>query len=604
MHRPTTSLHRSLRRIAGFALIGAGLVASFGCETERSYAEKQAKEAAKPRPDPVFVVRHHVGGTHHRCLAVGDVWYATFANSLLVLGAQRGVVLASIELQPFGTTGGATELLPVEGSDRLYVLLEGGAVVELSTADPRAPKVVDARHRREIGFAPRAISYADGRVWISGDGGVVAWSEVPARPDSAAAPQRGSQVSAPPAARLAEIAAERGPVGPVVASAEGLVAPAGRRVYRIDDGAFVGAASRLDAIPAYDAARIGLPGGLVFSLQGTSGARVGLMGPDVREIDSKAIPGIARRVRIVGDHLVAINDAEFIAFPILRTSESPDGQPFLGDPEFIPIRGARDIAQIGENRFAVVGSFGRSLYRWRADESGPADTFFEARREPSGLLYAATDRRRILAGGPQGSWLYRIGDEVSLVNQPIPQEDGRKRTAAGGWGTATVAPDARSVAIRPRGALAPPAEKNAPPLPLEVTYRPAVDGLVHGVESLGGRLWIWHDNGVDVLRADQSGVTPAGFFAIEGPVRYLFPQRVGGSVAYVSEFGGFGVLDFVDRDVLATVTGRRLTDLDGDGLEDVVLTEAEQARGRNDDDGRIPVPVGFDRFGDAPTSAR
>lgn len=575
-----------------------------GCETEKSYADKKAKEAAIVRPDPVFVVRHHVGGTHHRSLAVGDVWYATYANSLLVLSASNGLVLSALELMPFGTSGGAVDVVATPSRlDRLFVLLDGTAVVEVSVADPRAPQVVSMRTRRDIGFAPRALGAADGEIFISGEAGVVAWSAVMPRPTAPpSGGRRGTPAEeAPPAASLAGLARERGGLGPVVPSAEGPVVVAGRRVHRLSDGAFVGAATSLAPLPDADAQRLGVPGALLFILQSNNGARVGIMGPDIREVDSAAVAGVARRVRVHGNHLFAMNDEEIAVFPILRAES--EGSLFLGEPEFIPVRGARDIAALDDNRFGVVGSFGRSLYRWRPDSSGPGDTFYEARREPSRLTFATTDRRRILAGGAEGSWLYRIGDEVNLVNQPVPQEDGRRRAATGGWGSATVDEGNRAVRIRPRGAMVPPAVQGAAPTPLEVVWRPQVEGIVYGVESFAGRIWIWHEHGIDVLAADATGVRALGHFAVEGPVRYLFPQRVGGAVAYVSEFGGFGVLDFVDREILPSVPGPRLVDHDGDGVADVTLSEAER-EGEAGLTGRIPVPVGSDRFGDGPGTGR
>ena len=53
-----------------------------------------------------------------------------------------------------------------------------------------------------------------------------------------------------PKAFLAEVARDRGAIGPVVGTTEGVVAISGRRVLKLDDGSFVGAATRLDALPS------------------------------------------------------------------------------------------------------------------------------------------------------------------------------------------------------------------------------------------------------------------------------------------------------------------------------------------------------------------
>ncbi len=599
---PVQHLSRRLRLVGGLLAASLVLALAHGCETESTYADKKAKEAAAVKPPPVLVIRHRVGGTHHRSLLLNGHWYATFANDLLVISPETGTVLGNVELLPFGTTGPITELLPTERGDRFYALLEGTAVVEVSLADPAAPKVTQIRRWNEIGFAPETLSIVGDQVWIGGDGGLVLWSEVspPASmltPEEAKARAKAeSKGPITPTPRLAAVAKARGVVGPVVQSTEGLVAPAGRRVYRVDDGSFVGAASWLAPIPETEAARIGLAGGgFLFILQGAEGAQVGLMGPDVREIDARAVRGIARRVRILGGHLFAVNDESVLVFPI-STSESG---PKLGEPIYVPVKGARDIDLVTDNHFAVVGSFGRALYRWRAEADQPGDTFYEARREPSCLTHATTDRRRILAGGVEGSWIYTIGDEVILVDEPVPDEDGRRPKAAGRWGSAAVSKDARSISVKPAGGVAvpagtKPAEPNPAPPP-EITWAPRLGGEIYGVESLDGHLWVWHDHGIDVFLVENGLLTPTGSVQIEGPVRYLFPQRVGGAAAYVSEFGGFGVLDFVDRDVLPGIAGDRVVDLDGDGDADVVLNESElRGASRDLESSRISVPTGTD----------
>src|SRR5262245_28234362 len=91
------------------------LVALPACETEYTYAQKQAADWAAPRPDPVLVVRHHVGGTHYRAVTVGSLAYVTFGESLIVIATDTGNALHSLELMPFGTSGAATELLAVDG---------------------------------------------------------------------------------------------------------------------------------------------------------------------------------------------------------------------------------------------------------------------------------------------------------------------------------------------------------------------------------------------------------------------------------------------------------------------------------------------------------
>lgn len=599
----------------GFAIVPTG------CETESSYAAEREKLRNAPKPPPVLVLKHHVGGTHHRVVVRGEYTYSTFANSLLTASTATSTVLNSLELLPFGTCGAAVELVEVPGADEFVAVLEGTAVMRISVADPSLPRVVATRRTREIGFAPRRASVADGEIWIAGDAGIVPWSMVAApftagSPAERSANEKAGASDATPTPLLAgplaearaglsatDVEAERGLVGTVVATDRGLVAPIGRRVYEIRTGGYVGAATRIEAVPEAEAARVGETALFTFQLavqagsDGPVGAQVGLMGRDVREIDASAVPGTVRRVKLARGVLFAVTDTDIVAFGVTR---GPEGLT-LGEPTFIPVRGARDIAAINENEFVVVGSFGRAYYRWRAGKGGEADTFYNTRREPSRLTHASTDRRRILAGGPEGSWLYTIGDDVAQVDQPVPMEPGTRDSVSGGWGKAVVAADRRSVTIT-GGSPVPAAgaqTSGAAPAGASWTWKPNTGGAVQGVESFDGKLWIWHDDGIDVLGAQGSAVgalQPMGAVRLEGSVKYLFPQRVGGAVAYVSEFGGFGLIDFIEREALPATGGERLVDLDADGDDDVQLTKAEAAGATSArEGGRINVPTGRDR---------
>lgn len=607
-------------RGAALAAVAAATCALAACDTEASFAKEREAKKNAPKPPPVLVLKHHVGGTHHRVIVRGDHAYLTYANSLLTASTQTTTVINSLQLLPFGTSGAAVDLVEVPGSPELVAVLDGTAVLRISIADPALPEVTATRRAQEIGFAPRAVSVAGGEIWISGDAGVVPWSKVAApfvwtTPEEAKEVAKARDAYVPPAPLLAQAIADaaapspRGLVGPVVETDIGLVAPVGRRVHDLQSGRFVGAASRIDPVPAEEATRVGASRLFTFILQSPQGAQVGLMGGDVREIDSKAVPGTVRRVKLLYGTLFAVTDKEMVAFSVTR---GPEGLA-LGEPSFIAVKGARDIAALTDNDYAVVGSFGRAMYRWRADGNGPADTFYKARREPSRLSFASTDRRRILAGGDEGSWLYTIGDDVALVNQPLPMEVGTRDSVSGGWGRATVSEDRRSVTIGPSGGPAgaasagaaappPPSSSSDPAAPGPATWRPNTGGTIQGVESFDGKLWIWHEDGIDILGPGGAGpgvvggLKPVGALRIEGPVKYLFPQRVGGSAAFVSEFGGFGVLDFIEREALVQTGGERLIDLDADGHDDVELTKAERdAASLGNETGRIHVPTGRDR---------
>jgi len=579
--------------------LAAGLLG--GCETEKSYAEKKQKEREKYalRDPAVLVVTHHVGGTHHRGFVVDGVWYAGFGPSVLAISTETGMVLGSLESGPFGTAGPVRDLVAVRGPEglRLVACLAPTHVVEIGVVDRINLSVLKRHRAAEIGFPPRALSVVDGEVWISGDRGAVRMADVPApvpRPAATVAEreaQRKVEPAIPPRPFLAAAIAERGAsgCGPVVPTAAGLAAPVGRRVVRLEDGSFLGAATWLGTIPPEEATRAGLPGDtLLFALQGERGATVGLMGPDVREIASGAVTGTVRSVRLLNGRVFALSDTEMLVFPIVRDAEGDVG---LEAPEHVRVRGARDIARIGPNLYAVCGVFGRSFFRLAADATGPADTFFRAEREPAGLLHATSDGRRVLAGGPEGSWLYTIGGEAALVNLPIPVDEARRDAVSLAWCDATVASDRRSVRLRPKG----PAVGAEGDAPVEITWSPRSGGTIVGVDAIDNRIWIRFDAGVQVFGLGRDGgILPDGAFHIDGPVRFLFPQRLGGAAVYVAEGGGFGVLDFIEREVLPDTPGARIVDLDGDGTEDLRLTDP-QAAGPSRGNDRILLPAEIER---------
>jgi hypothetical protein len=573
-------------------------LAAAGCETEYSYREKQQKEKDRYalRDPAVLVVTHQVGGAHHRGIVIDGVWYVSYGPSVLAVSADTGTVLGAVEARPRGSSGAVRELIAVrrDGSLRLFACLPPTDVVELEVVDRINLSVAGRTRAKEIGFVPRGVSLVGDEVWINGDRGAVRLDDVPlpiARPAVDDERTASSRIEPPlsPRPALREAIVERGAAGcgPVVATASGLASTVGRRVLAIDDGSFLGAATRLEPVDPVEAARAGVPDdSLLFILQGEGASSIGIMGPDVRELASGAISGTVRQVRLLNGRLFAINDTEMLAFPVLK---GEGGAISLGDPTFIRVRGARDIARIGDNLYAVCGSFGRAFYRLEADATGAADEFFRAEREPSGLIHAVTDRRRVLAGGPEGSWLYTIGGEVALVNQPVPIDDARSSSASTGWCDAKVSDDRSSVTLTRKGLAE--EEEAVPPL----AWTPPAGGPVHAIESIDNRIWALHDAGIQVFGLDRSGaIDPDGAFFTDGPVRFLFPQRLGGAATFVSEWGGFGVLDFVEREALPDVAGTRLLDLDGDGDDDdLTLTPAQLAGpevGKAAD--RISLPTG------------
>ena len=462
-------------------------------------------------------ITDHRGGTHHRTMVEGQIWYQTYGSELLVLDAHDGSELYRIEPIAFGESGALVDMAILD--KRMYVVSSGDAVIELDLEDQRRPAVRQIRPASDLGIRPRSVAVIDRDVWISGEGGVRRWN------------------TEGPVQEFGEGSVR---VGRVVPTEHGPAVPVGRRVHAVEDGAFLGAATMLEPLPP----AAGIPGGLLFVLQGDSGASVGVMGGDVRQYDDFAMRGQVHGVRFADGRIWAFTDVE-IATAELR----PTGK--LGPVEWISIKGARDLDGAGPNYYAVGGTFGRSLYRFRSDDAGEADSFFAVTREPGRLDAAIDNGRRVMTGSIEGTWVYTIGDSIELTNQTIARDVAPSDFAAANWG------DVRTV-------------KGGSALVLHLgsedfEWSPPNGALINTVVVMGRRVWVGHQEGLSLIRINgPEDATERDFFSLAPPppfevaanlrissgVTHVLPVRVGDQVVWVSPNGGIGVAK-VERQRLA-----------------------------------------------------
>jgi hypothetical protein len=458
-----------------------------------------------PMEDSASITDHY-GGTHHRTKVLGRLWYQTFGTELLVLDAQEGTLINRIEPLPMGGSGALVDFA-IDGQ-LMYVVADGDAVIELDLAEQRQPKVRQVRPAKDLGIRPRAVSALDGEIWISGDGGVVNWNtnEPPRLP--------GEQISEQ-----------------VVMTEVGPAVPVGRRVHAISDGAFLGAATMLEPLPA----SAGIDGGMLFALQGAEGASVGVMGSNVRQIDDFVMRGVVRSVRYANGHLWAISDQEIATAELDRNGR-------LGTVDWIKIKGARDLDGAGPNYLVVGGTFGRAIHRFKEDSTGDGDQFLGVVREPGSLMAAVDDGRRVLAGSPQGSWIYTIGDSIEIVDRSITMDTPPSDFAAGKWGDARIVDDKKSVIIHIDDD--------------DHEWRAPHDAAIRTLVIMGPRLWIGHDEGLSLVKINggrENGeyayfnlpppprVEFAEDIRITSGISHILPVRVGDEVVYISPNGGIGI---------------------------------------------------------------
>ncbi len=471
-------LHRGL---AVLALIAAG-----GCSGRVTTAVRSSG----------LLTTHCVGGVHHRMIVHDGVWFQTFGSSLLVIDPSTADVLDTVELieQPSpGPAGPAVEM--VLSGRRLLVVIEDTAVVELDTGDPRRPAFRARVDAAQLGIAPRAASLAGGELFISGRGGVVRWSDrqvVLTRPDVC---------------------------GRVASAAGGLGVCAGRRVYRLADGSYLGSASDLQPLP--DAFGIGR--GLLFVRQGAGAAQVGLMTGDIREVDVDAatvsVDGTVHRARIIGDRIWVVTDEGLTGFTI-------SGDRLL-DRKHHRVAGARDADAIDRDHLAVAGVFGRAVIGPETAGVDPA-VLLHAHRVPAGFTRARRDGRYIVAGGAAGTWQYEAGGPARPSGDS-PGDEPAADTVRAIHGGATIDAGGRSVTI----------SSGAGDL---VHAEPAAVRIL-ALAVVGGDLWMGHERGITVVGFDG---TEKGRLWLNAPVRYVFPWLDGRGAAWAGE-GGFGAAGLSER---------------------------------------------------------
>lgn len=551
---------RTLALLVSILAVAAGALVASGCSSAPAGTPVVDEEEAKLPPKPrTFRVTSAFGGVHRRAEVVGQHWFQALENRILVLDARSGTLLSDLELSERGTTGPVSDFA-IDGG-LLRAVLETDGVVEVDYANVRAPAVKRRWGRDELGIAPRRIAMLADGPYVSGDGGAIRLAE--ATPKGESRDEKGRPVPPTPPKRFLE----GRDVAEVVDADGGPAACVGRRILRLSDGTYLGAASHLIEVPEQ------WGGGYGFILQASEGAEVGLMGRDFRERSSSALRGTVHAIRLLDDRFAAVNDWEIATWKLEKVAGSDvtlgaagaqGDQYLLGALISVPVKGARDCAKVQRNRFAVAGSFGRALYRYLPEGDQPGDTFYWSERLPGRLEVCVSDRRRVLASGREGTWLYLIGERAELTDRPIASPDRPVLAVEAAWGLANCDETRSEVQFRIGDRLE--------------TFRPSRGGQVSTIALADARVWIGSDGAVDVIGFDPvAGRTVLeASIRISGPAFALYPNRVGGGVTAVALESGFVVIGPVDADAAPVATSgaiyggepRAPLDLDGDGKPD------------------------------------
>jgi hypothetical protein len=277
----------------------------------------------------------------------------------------------------------------------------------------------------------------------------------------------------------------------------------GRRIVNAENSTYLGSATQLYRLPGVlDPKRR-----FLFIREGQKGSLVGVMSEGMREVhDAGGVPGsgdLSTSGNATLFHLGRVYSVRFFDNSIWVVGDGGiDIFRLRGDnlirQSHIPVRGARDIMPIADNYIAVVGSFGRSLYRFGTDELGPGDTFFNVVRSPGGLVNAVTDGRHILAGSDQGYWLYKSSTN-DAVPWPEPKEEmyGPVREAVIDEIRLKLAADGKTAVLEDARR--------------QYVWAAPVGSTLSTVASVEGNFWIGHDDGITVLEVrDANGFSSDG----------------------------------------------------------------------------------------------
>ncbi|MDG2054721.1 MAG: hypothetical protein P8J86_08435 [Phycisphaerales bacterium] len=480
------------------------------------------------------------GGNHHRAEMHRAFWLQLAGSDLLIIDPVTAVKIATISLSEPGLWSQAVDMVIVD--DRLWVVMDGVSVIEVDVANPRKAKILTRIDKEKLGLRPRYLTTRGNQVWVSGDEGV-------RRIDEAAS---GSQVQS-----------LEGCSSRMVFVDGRAVVCVGRRIVDAENGTYLGSATQLYRLPGVlDPKRR-----FLFVREGRQGSLVGVMSEGMREVhDAGGVPGsgdLSTSGNATLFHLGRVYSVRFFDNSIWVVGDGGiDVFRLRGDnlirQSHIPVRGARDIMPVADNYIAVVGSFGRSLYRFGTDELGPGDTFFNVVRSPGGLAYAVADGRHILAGSGQGYWLYKASTN-DAVPWPEPKEElyGPVREAVINEMRLKLAADGKTAVLED-------AQR-------QYVWAAPSGSTLSTVVSVEGDFWVGHDDGIIVLQVQDTGgvssrdtpdaasideeapqlagtslsLVEVESMPLPGPIHALQPLLSGRGAAYASP-AGFGTVEWVN----------------------------------------------------------
>ncbi|MBC8522902.1 hypothetical protein H8D29_03145 [PVC group bacterium] len=441
---------------------------------------------------------HSVGGATNTLLIDGDYWYQGVGDRLLVLDKRSGKQVAMIQVSLHRAAGVCSDIIVQDG--RLWVLLDGQEVVEMTVSEGAAPTVVTRTSAAELGIIPRGLSVVENWPIVFGEGGAVRLND-----------------------RRRLVECDGVVTGVALSLDRGIIYSADRRLFDAGSGEFIGSASLLEELDASANADLGT---LVFTRDLGDRTEVGLMTPEGHEVDAfhgtLTVDGGSASLRIFGSRVFVCTEVGVFVLGV-----APGELRLL---KKIEVQGALAVGVIASNYLAICGKQGREMYRISVDRGGDSDTHFRKVRATSQMSRGQADRLGITIPTTTGMMRYEYGgtiDSSSESEQEITIDRDPTDIAVLGWST-TIENETGDMIILD-----------------DVGNK--VDGLnirnATTVVAISGNFWFGTDSGIVIFGPDHSGkMAQLGSIPIAGPIVQLVPQ-FNGSAAFVSASGFVGLVE-------------------------------------------------------------
>lgn len=410
--------------------------------------------------------------------------------------------------QPFASDESVTSAAS-EPVDHVWVILDRTAVVMVDVRDRSRPTIAERRDAGDLGITPEHISAIDGRVFVSGRGGVIEWSTGERWPID-----------------------DDTPVGEVVMTMHGPAVSIQRQVRTLRHDQFLGAADELHAVAppvrpneqGEDQSAEATTSPLAHAssmrwlslLRLSGGCEIALMGSDFRAIARHILPLHVSTVSMHpdGQHAWAAADDRII--PLRVTGDTLD---VLQDAS-ITLRGVRDVTHLLDGRAAACGHFGSAVI---GDDHavtlvtsgvGPFDHVrFDGRSVTASTK--ATHGEQSTTGSAQ-TWTYLPG---SGLRAALLSATGNARMGEpAGWST----PRQQAAMLDVHAAISDGGTTLQVHAPTgTVAFDPPEDVTMHTVVACDGCWWIGHDRGVWVVDVRGDSFRLIQSILVSGPVRHI-----------------------------------------------------------------------------------